>query len=154
MSDLPPVLLVRAKAEAASHAKTINRLRSHQVISDEPVAGGGTDEGAMPLELLMASLASCSNVIGHRVAKELNIAVHHLAFDVKAKLDTKGVAMRGYTALPFPEIQLTVTLVTDAPPDRVEEMKRLLGERCAVQVVLREAGTTIVEDWRVTAPAD
>ncbi|MDX1765302.1 MAG: OsmC family protein [bacterium] len=33
--------------------------RGHQVIVDQPVSGGGSDQGMSPVELFVASLASC-----------------------------------------------------------------------------------------------
>jgi putative redox protein len=35
------------------------QVRSHQVFTDQPVAAGGTDTAASPIELLGASLGSC-----------------------------------------------------------------------------------------------
>lgn len=35
------------------------QIRSHRVIVDQPVRGGGEDAGPMPLELLGASLGTC-----------------------------------------------------------------------------------------------
>lgn len=34
----------------------------HQIITDEPIADGGRDTGGTPMELLAASLASCSTI--------------------------------------------------------------------------------------------
>lgn len=34
-------------------------IRGHRIVVDQPVGGGGEDAGAMPLELLGASVGSC-----------------------------------------------------------------------------------------------
>jgi putative redox protein len=41
----------------------------HRIISDQPVSAGGTDAGASPPELLLASLGACA---GHYAAEYLN----------------------------------------------------------------------------------
>jgi putative redox protein len=46
---------------AAGYAVTI-RARAHEVASDEPVARGGADTGATPMELLLGALASCTAI--------------------------------------------------------------------------------------------
>ncbi len=38
------------------------RARTHDVRTDEPVAKGGTDTGATPMELLLGALASCTAI--------------------------------------------------------------------------------------------
>ena len=35
------------------------QIRSHRVVVDQPLRGGGTDEGPAPIELLGASLGTC-----------------------------------------------------------------------------------------------
>jgi putative redox protein len=37
----------------------VAQVRSHRVVVDQPVAGGGEDAGPMPLELIGASLGTC-----------------------------------------------------------------------------------------------
>ena len=50
--------------------------RSHVIISDQPPSEGGTDQGMTPIELLVASLASCvayyASVYLKRRIKNLN----------------------------------------------------------------------------------
>jgi len=35
------------------------RSRDHEVVIDQPVKGGGTDQGMSPVELFVASLGGC-----------------------------------------------------------------------------------------------
>ena len=57
------------------------RSRNHSLISDQPVDGGGFDEGMTPPELLLASLGSCA---GYYAAQYLR----------KNKLATEGTRVR------------------------------------------------------------
>jgi putative redox protein len=43
------------------YAQTIT-MRGHELASDEPVKRGGTDTGATPVELLLASLGACTAI--------------------------------------------------------------------------------------------
>lgn len=42
--------------------RTRIRLGHHELVSDEPVALGGRDEGPAPYPLLLASLAACTSI--------------------------------------------------------------------------------------------
>jgi len=44
------------------------RARQHSIVSDQPVASGGFDEGMTPPELMLASLGSC---VGYYAAQYL-----------------------------------------------------------------------------------
>jgi putative redox protein len=41
------------------HYRTMLQVRSHTLVGDEPVELGGSDQGPMPDELLLCSLATC-----------------------------------------------------------------------------------------------
>jgi len=56
-------LLTRAEAKTdRSHYRTIVKAGNHTVVTDEPVAAGGKDEGISPQQLLLASLGSCTAI--------------------------------------------------------------------------------------------
>lgn len=55
--------------------------------------------------------------------------------------------------VPFPRIDLFVTLVTEAGESEIGRLRSALAERCPVSVILRGAGSAIVEQWSVTKPA-
>jgi len=57
------------------------RARGHVIASDQPVEGGGFDEGMTPPELMLASLGSCA---GYYAAQYLK----------KHKLATEGTRVR------------------------------------------------------------
>ena len=64
----------------------------HRIITDQPVAGGGTDAGPTPPELLLASLGACA---GHYAVEYL----HARSLDARiwkfASLRQKAQALRG-----------------------------------------------------------
>jgi len=49
----------KATATRQSGYRHTVRIRQHELICDEPVEKGGTDEGPSPQELLAASLSTC-----------------------------------------------------------------------------------------------
>ena len=76
---------VRGKSE--SPTRLVAKTRQFSIVVDEPPSLGGTDEGANPVEYLLASYAGCLNVVGHLVAKELGIALNGLEIEISGELD-------------------------------------------------------------------
>ena len=48
---------------------------AHRIVTDQPVAGGGTDAGPTPPELLLASLGSCAGhyAVEYLLARSLDV---------------------------------------------------------------------------------
>lgn len=71
--------------ENAEGFKVTMVSRGHQIIADEPTEIGGSDKGAKPSELLLASLASCKLITLRMYAErkgwelgEISIALRYL----------------------------------------------------------------------------
>jgi len=107
-------LTLSLSAQCPSHARTDVRIRDHTLICDEPVARGGTDQGAAPVEVLIAALAGCTNVILNRVAEMQGARIEGLSIEARAELDTRGIREGLDLALPIPRVELTLDLATDA----------------------------------------
>lgn len=144
-------LTLSLSAQCPTHARTEVRIRDHVLICDEPAARGGTDQGAAPVEVLIAALAGCTNVILNRVAEMQGARIEGLRIEARAELDTRGIREGLDLALPIPRVELTLELATNAWGDALDALKTELHKRCPVSRVLREAGVDIVEDWRVRA---
>lgn len=144
-------LNLQMSTECPSHARTDVRIRDHVLICDEPPPRGGNDQGPAPVEVLVAALLGCTNVILNRIAETQGLTVRDLRIDASAELDTRGIREGLDLARPIPRVMLMLDLATDARNEALEALKIELHKRCPVSRVLREAGVDIVEDWRVRA---
>jgi uncharacterized OsmC-like protein len=59
--------------------------RGHRVICDQPVAGGGADEGMTPPEYLLASLATCAGYYAVQYLKTRGLPTDELKVRVTAQ---------------------------------------------------------------------
>jgi len=137
-------------AECPTHARTSARAGKHELIIDEPPARGGTDQGPTPIETMIASLLGCTNVILNRVAEKNHVEVKALSLAAEVSFDRRGVMLEEDVAVPFPEIRLTINLITPATDLQVERVKADLGKFCPVSRVIRQSGTRLEEIWNVT----
>jgi len=67
----------------ADGARITAVVREHEVRTDQPARGGGTDSAPTPLELLSASLASCIALYVNRYCVNEGLQSEGLAVEVK-----------------------------------------------------------------------
>ncbi|HEV7263939.1 MAG TPA: OsmC family protein [Falsiroseomonas sp.] len=123
------------------------------VITDEPDTMGGTNTAPSPLETVLVALVGCDGVIIHGVAKAMGFAYSGVDLTCSGSIDVRGPkgvpGVRPY----FEKIDLTITLHTDEPERRVEQLKRNVEFRCPVMNLLRSADVAVSVDWRVQRSA-
>jgi uncharacterized OsmC-like protein len=108
-------------------------MRKHQLVVDEPRGVGGTDLGPNPVELLLASLASCQAITYRVWAAKLGIALDHVEVALEGDIDLRGYfgvddAVRpGYSAL-----RLRVTLDGPETPMRYRRLADAVDGHCPV----------------------
>lgn len=144
---LKPIVTYRLTGEAESHSATALRTRDLMDVSDEPLARGGTNEGFAPTEFVLGGLAACTNVISHKIAANAGFTIDELVVDVEAKFNRMGVNLQDQIRLPFPEIKLSIRVVTSASQDQREILMNDLPKYCAIANIIRESGTQLTEDW-------
>ncbi|WP_448534950.1 OsmC family protein [Pseudothermotoga sp.] len=109
------------------------KARNFTMYVDEPPQLGGKDKGANPVEYMLAALAGCLNVVGHMVAKEMNIKLDGLTIDIEgvlnpAKFQGKSNAERaGYK-----QINVTIRAKTNAPEEVLKKWLEVIESRCPV----------------------
>jgi putative redox protein len=101
-------------------------LRQHRLTGDEPLERGGGDQGPTPLELLAASLATCTAVT-------LEMYAQHKGWDLGA------MTVEAEYSLPERGSATCFRLLLRLPADLAEEQVRRLeaiAARCPVHRVL------------------
>jgi putative redox protein len=141
------VVTNRAHAEMMDRTACAIQVRDFTpLVSDEPPSRGGQDRGQSPLELLLASLCSCTNVTAGRMAEKLRFDYRGLEIDAEGELDTRG--RRGLADVPvhYRAVRLRVTITTDEPEKRVERLAQLVARYCPVDTLMRP----VIPDFDVT----
>lgn len=68
------------------------KTRGHSIISDQPVSGGGYDEGMTPPELLLAALGSCAGYYAAEYLRKNKLASEGTKVRVSCEKVNKPVA--------------------------------------------------------------
>lgn len=148
--QMPQFVKIPVTAECPNPTRSDITAGKHAMIIDEPPSRHGNDEGMLPLQALMASLASCTHVVANQIASELGIVFRDSHIAVTGKFDTRCFTGETRVDPPFPEVDLTVTLETDASDAQLEDLKEQLRWRCPVAATFNCAGTKINETWNIT----
>lgn len=135
-----------AKKMVSIESKLNNKLviesdiRGHKVVIDQPAAGGGTDTGPTPLELLFASLAGCIGTIGRIVAMQERIDLKGMTIKVEGELDTDGLLGKPIDGrIGFEGMTITVDVDADISDEEKEAFIHKVDSRCPVSENLMNA---------------
>jgi putative redox protein len=144
-----PDEVVTNRARGRMLSKTAARLEVRDlgpVISDEPPARGGENRGPSPLELVLCSLCSCTNVSTGRMAAKLRFDYSDLITEAEGELDTRGRKGTADVPVHYRAVRLRVRIATPESDARIGRLADLVGRYCPVDSLIRAA----VDDYQVS----
>ncbi|SRR5690554_4597533 len=128
-----PKVTFKAQAHSENPTKTVVRTNGFTVIVDEPKNQGGTNEGPTPVDYVLAALAGCLNVVGHVVAKELDMNLNGVKIDLEGDLNpAKFMGMSDAERAGYQSIRVTLRPDTDADAATKEKWRLAVESRCPV----------------------
>jgi uncharacterized OsmC-like protein len=127
-------------AESENPTKVKIKSGKFTMIVDEPANLGGTDDGASPVEYVLAALAGCLNVVGNMVAKEMGFEIRSLSFDVEGEMNPAGFMGKAKDVRPgYQEIVAKVNVDSDADEETLNKWLEVIESRCPVSDNLSNA---------------
>lgn len=137
--------LAKQETKTKSHA----RSRDVDMIIDEPIERGGTNEGPMPVEMVFAGLAGCTHVISNKLAVANDVVIEDMEIDIVTTMDSRGTRLIEPIDVPFPKVVIKITAEMTGHPENITEVVTQLKEHCAVAKMLRMSGSEVIEEWTV-----
>lgn len=123
----------KINAKSNGDMKTVVKARDFTIIVDEPETFGGTDEGATPLELVLASLAGCYSVVGNVVAKELGFNLKSLDMEIEGDMNpARFTGQSQEDRAGFKEINIKLKPDADTDKETLAKWVGLIEDRCPV----------------------
>ena len=105
----------------------------HEYIVDEPVEAGGTDQGAMPGMVLLASLAGCKGMVTRLYCSKYNIPLHSCEIVLTA---TGNLNQSTGEIHQLFEIEMNVDADLDA--DGLAKLEKFVEDQCAIGTLLKQ----------------
>lgn len=122
-----------------SKSKLLAKVRNFEIIVDEPLEIGGSDEGPNPMEYLLIALAGCLNVTFQWIAAERGVDIHSLELILEGKLNPEkfnGILTKDRAG--YKEITAILKVKSDASKKVLEDILRETKKRCPVSDNLME----------------
>jgi uncharacterized OsmC-like protein len=114
------------------------QIRSHEIVVDQTLAGGGADSAPTPLELLGASLGGCIAYYVHQFLETRHLPAHGMKVSVSQTREAGSPGIDSFT--------VTVAL-PDEIPERYASMLERVLEVCP-------AYNTLVHGARINVAFD
>lgn len=128
----------QAETRLVEGVRTEAKIRQFTLTIDEPPQLGGSDQGPNPVELVLAALGTCQEIVYAAFAAVLGIPLERLSIRVEGALDPRGLFAVAEVPAGLTEIRFTVELDTPASAAQVEELRRLVNAHCPVLATLTE----------------
>lgn len=148
MSDLT----FKVSGTSESPARTRVAARNFSLVVDEPPALGGSDEGANPVEYVLAGFAGCLNVVAHLVAQELGFKIHTLQIEAEGRLNPQRLLNHPtLDRAGFKDIGVQLHVHAEADEPTLARWVSIIESRCPVADNLGQP-TPVRVGYASTAP--
>lgn len=139
---------LRATASCPSHSRADISIRDLVFAIDEPSERGGTNAGPTPTDTALAALVGCTNVIGQKCAKALDVDIGQLSIDAVCDFDRRGVTLADEIEVPFEAVTLIVTASGSASQADLDLVATETEKFCPLSKLFINAGTKLEVSWR------
>lgn len=113
-----------------------SKIRGFAVHIDEPRELGGNDSAPNPVELLLAALGGCQEIVYRAFAAVLGIEIDSIEVHAKGYLDLHGFLGLADVQAGFTNISFTTRIVSSASPESIRQLAALVEKHCPVQDTL------------------
>ena len=144
-----------ARTELVERVRAKAAVRQFDLYVDEPPSLGGTDQGPNPVELVLAALGTCQEIVYAAYSAVLGIPLDGVRVTVRGTLDPRGLFGVAEVPAGFTDIQCDVELASPAATEDVARLTEVVEARCPVLDILSRpvpVRTTIAFNGTELAP--
>ena len=123
------------------------------IVTDEPIAHGGTGEGPSPLQAVLGALCGCESVTFNRTSTDMGFTYEGIEFEAAFTIDIRGRLGMREVRPHFQTVKLQATVRTNESAERLAEVVEETESRCPVYNLLEDAGVNLEVVW-VRQPID
>jgi len=129
MADLE--FRVHGRSESPARIRVV--ARNFQLLIDEPPQLGGTDQGANPVEFILAGLVGCLNVVSHIVAQELGFKIDRLDIESWGTINPQRLLNQPTSdRAGYKQIGVNLKVRSDADDATLKRWLSIVESRCPV----------------------
>ncbi len=107
------------------------------LIIDEPPVLGGEDKGQNPVELVLAALGTCQEIMYSAYASVMDIPLESVTVKAKGNLDLKGLlGLDSNVPAGYTDIQYQTEITSSADREQIEQLVKTAESHCPVLDIL------------------
>ena len=110
----------------------------YKFIVSEPVHVGGQNCAPTPLEFLLSGAVGCYAAVFAFYAAKLGVSYDSFEAVARSDFDVRGHMIADAPKSAFQKVTISISVVSDAPADKLREIERLAFEGCPGISTLRE----------------
>ncbi len=133
-----PVVTFAADTTLVDGYRTEAKIRDFALTVDEPPTIGGGDSGPSPVELVLAALGTCQEIVYATYARVLDIPLDGVAVRAEGRLDLRGFFGVADVAAGFQDVAFAVEIDSPAAPEEVARLVTAVNTHCPVLDILRQ----------------
>jgi uncharacterized OsmC-like protein len=134
----PPVVTFSASTALVDEYRTSAQIRDFRFDVDEPPLIGGTDTGPTPVELVLAALGTCQEIVYATYARVLGIPLDSVAVTADGRVDLRGFFGVADVPAGFQDVTFTVDIASSASPEDVARLVAAVNAHCPVLDILQQ----------------
>lgn len=142
LRSLPPTeasVTFRATTQLVEGVRTTANIRHFTLTIDEPSGLGGTDQGPNPVEVVLAALGTCQEIVYAVYAAAAGVHLDRLAVDVEGDLDPRGFLNVAEVPPGFSQVRYHVQIESPEAPERIAALVEDVNRHCPVLDILQRA---------------
>ncbi len=107
------------------------------LVVDEPPVMGGTNQGPTPVELVLAALGTCQEIMYVAYAALMGLQLDRVEVSLKGYMDLRGMfAVDDSVPSGFERVRYEVQLTSPEPPERIQALVNMVQNHCPVLDIL------------------
>ncbi len=142
VKDKPQVATSVFRASSYSEQDSLavrSQIRGFSTIMDEPLELGGTDTGPNPVEMLLAALGGCQEIVYRAYAALMGLEIERIEVHAKGYLDLRGLLNLVEVPAGFSQVSFTTRIVSAEPEEKIRQLAEMVEKHCPVMDTLTRA---------------
>ena len=134
----PPIATFAVSTELLNDYQTSVQIRDFSLTVDEPEQIGGNNTGPTPVELVLAALGTCQEIVYATYARVLGIPLDGVAVSAEGRLDLRGFFGVAEEPAGFKDVTYTVAIDSPASQEEISRLVAAVNAHCPVLDILQQ----------------
>lgn len=134
----PPIATFAVTSALVNEYETRVQIRDFALVVDEPEQIGGSNTGPTPVELVLAALGTCQEIVYATYARVLGIPLNGVEVSAEGRLDLRGFFGVAEEPAGFKDVTYAVAIDSPASQEEISRLVAAVNAHCPVLDILQQ----------------